>query len=379
MRVPWPVLLLAALPACAPTAAPPMAPPPPSPLEPVATVAPAPPPPAAPLGTEDLLLALGALNSPLEVSMSMDGRATAAEHGLLVTAKLIAAARPEDRALLEQSLDVQRALARYELGSPLDPALFDRLVAIDRAFAALYPDEPWPKLWLGRTLRATPAYILMFGPEGADRRERDHTEGGEILRALAERYPDNVHVQAERADVCASERGDPLECMRRYQRCLALAPKMLRCVEMLDDLRARYVAPYCATADVRRGFQVRIASAGTGRAVHEPVALAKLLIGPPVLRAPQVEEIAGSPPGGGGMVRVRVSAPARHDVKGARAALEGKRELLFVLMVGGQRIGWARDGDVQSDGSSIYWRKEATLDRVCARTSRRALPPELAP
>jgi hypothetical protein len=74
-----------------------------------------------------------------------------------------------------------------------------------------------------------------------------------------------------------------------------------------------------------------------------------------------------------------VSAPGRQDVTGARAALEGKRELVFVLMVGGQRVGWARDTDVRSDGSSIDWRKAASLDRVCSRTSRRALPPDLTP
>jgi hypothetical protein len=340
----------------------------------------------APLTADERHIALAALNAT--VDRLPDPRWTELiDLAIAETTKLRDKAPKADRALLERGLQLQRD---FRAASPIgfrgaDGKLLTRLIELDRAWAARYPDDAWSQLWLAKTLRNGVAAMMSF--DGTTEAEADarEAEGNAIVKVLAEKFPDDAFVQSERGDVCVAENEDRLDCMRRFARCVALAPTMKSCTEELGRLRDEYTAPSCAGAQINPALSVRLATSEPQSPSKETIAVdgKKLTLEPAFVTAGDIEEIRSiafedAEGRAKTVIVVRVAASKRAEVKAVHRAADKARDAQVVFFDGARKIGSGSKYGIIDDGSRLDWTKDPKLDRACKAISRRALPSDLS-
>jgi hypothetical protein len=225
---------------------------------------------------------------------------------------------------------------------------------------------------LASTLRSPSAVLLFRHSPHAGERKR---EGDAMIRALAEEFPNDAHVAAQRAQVCVDERGDPLECMRLAARCVELDAAIPWCSKELAQLAEDYTAPYCDGADVKRGFTARLA---VPKKPPPPDAVTieggRFATGPVFLRSADVARIQTIPPrSGAGRPGLDVSVvPTK---KTAIAAALAAEHVYVAFFEGGKFLGAGRKHVV--DDQVLEWYVTPALARVCSKIQSRSLPPDL--
>jgi len=343
----------------------------------------------APLTPEERYSALAALNSTFG-ELEEPRRAELAELAIAETSRLRDKARGAERELLERGLTLQRDFraVRGSVFEPADPQLWKRLIDIDRAWIALYPDEPGPQLALAKTLRHAMHALVVFDAMNQSDLLEQEQEGNRSVKALAERFADNADVQAERGQVCVEEREDRIACMRRFVRCLALDPGKQACAESLAELREAYVAPYCPAADVKPGFRLRVATVKPQSTSKETVTLGtrKLTLEPAFLTAADVEEIRSRPwrdddGKGQSAVTVIVAAAKLEATRALGDAMRKHHGARIVLYDGARKLGDIPYFSliVLAQTSEVDWPREPKIEQVCKKLSKRSLPDDLAP